>query len=123
MSDAMTPAELVAIIDRAFDSRSGSSVRQCECGRTFFNPSMDWDWEDGEIEKLVNDPNATALTYAVTAVVLDGRYFVSDCRCWHERAIKVGEWLCANQDSVAEFFAEKRRVLAAKLIRTPEIIP
>ena len=96
----------------AFDENTGSCRRTCACGREFFDGYNNYDWCEGEIEKLREDPNATELGHSVGAIDLEGRSYMLDCECWHERAKRIINWLDANAEQVAAYLTlEKKRKL------------
>jgi len=107
--------------EKGFSSRSAGAVRECKCGRVFYNPGGNWDFEDGEIERLAKDPNATALEWAVESIILENIEYALDCDCWRERAIKVINWLLAHDDSIAEFLSLERERKQAEASRAPVV--
>jgi len=69
-----------------FDSRVGSSVRTCCCGRVYFNPDGGWDWEEGLLEELYaeaeKDPDKyRALDYPVGYMMINDQTVVYNCPC------------------------------------------
>ena len=84
------------------------------CGREFFDDHNSYDWEEGELEKLRLDPKATAVDYSVGTICFEGREYVMDCDCWHERARKIKAWLDGHDHRIAEYLTlEKQRLQAA----------
>lgn len=103
--------------EQAFRSRVHGCVRDCACGRIYYNPDeRSWTWEDGELDRLRKNPNATASVYAVGTVEFEGRIYADACDCWKERAARIVEWLRTHDDQIAEFLnlEKKRRAAAAK---------
>jgi hypothetical protein len=96
--------------ERAFDTGTGSCVRTCACGRVFYNPDSDWDFAQGELKELQENPDATWLDYAVTSVSFEGTEYVTDCKCWHERAEKIMGFIDGHAYKIAEYLTlEKER--------------
>lgn len=101
----------LTVFERAFGGSAGSCRRSCECGREFYNPDGGWSWENGELEALAANPNATSIEWSVGTVEFEGRFYVPDCTCWHERALKIIAWMEGHVESIAEYFKleNKRR--------------
>jgi hypothetical protein len=97
--------------EKAFDMHISGPVAECNCGRIFWDSyNSGYDWSEGEKERLSENPKATAVPYGVQRISLEGRYYCSDCDCWHERARRIEDWLRDNQEQIAEWFKlEKRR--------------
>lgn len=101
--------------ERAFTLPRASRDERCNCGRIFFDgQNGGWDWEDGEYEKYLNDPNATVLTHSASAVMVQGTEYATDCDCWHEIATKVMNFLDANRHGIAEYFKLERERLQSQ---------
>lgn len=98
----------------AFDAHVGTCSAFCVCGRQFYNPNRyDWDWADGEIEALESNNNATAIDDAVSYVSFEGREYVAECDCWHERAERIMGFLDGHGCEIAQYFKlEKERKIA-----------
>lgn len=94
--------------ERAFSTRSAGCVRDCACGRVFYNPNGGWTWEDGEVEALAANPKATALEWACGEVEFEGATYAADCDCWHQRAVKVATWIISHAAEIAEFLSLER---------------
>lgn len=107
----------------AFDGHVGSCVRDCACGRVFYNPDGGWTWELGELEKLEADPKATRLDYSVGSIEFEGQTFVPDCTCWRPRAAKIIGWIEAHAQQIADFLnaESKRKKAEAERMPTVEI--
>jgi hypothetical protein len=104
------PLVLDNFID-AFGSGGAGCVRECACGRVFFNSNGGWTWEEGELEQLQADPNASDLDYSVSAVIFEGVEYAADCICWRPRAARVIGFIHNHDREIAEFLtAEKRRL-------------
>lgn len=104
-----TPPDLETF-ERAFTSHCAGCLRQCECGRQFYDADNIYSWEEGELEKLLADPKAVALEYAVETMSLEGREYVLDCSCWHERAKHIKGFIDSHARSIAEYLKlEKER--------------
>lgn len=112
------------LFERAFSNMCGGCRRTCECGRVFFDKSNNGcTWNDGELEQLENDPNATGLGYAVSTMTVEGRTFVMDCNCWVERAKAIAKWLDGNGHGICNWFNLRKgqELVAAKSM--PEVTP
>lgn len=68
-------------------SGAGSCRVTCEfCGRTHFNGTHDWDWDEGELEELLakakSEPDRFLdHDYTPTWCYLDGKVTVAECPC------------------------------------------
>jgi hypothetical protein len=114
-------AEALENFEAAFRDRGAGCVRQCDCGRIYYNPSGEWTWEPGELEKLEANPNATASVYAIGAIVFEGRWYADHCECWKERARKIVAFLKAHDEQIAEFLTLERKRKQAEADRAPVI--
>ena len=104
--------------EKAFDPGRGSSVAACECGKVFYNSNGGWDWEDGELEKLHEDPTAVDLDWSVGYVCFEGSHYVSDCKCWTERAEKIMAFLDGHEISIANYLnlEKQRKITEANMV-------
>lgn len=117
----LTEAELIEVFEDAFSTHSNGCVRECACGKIYYNPDGGWDWEEGEIERLEKNPNATALDYAPGGVEFEGREVCNACTCWHDRAKKIISFLCGHDTPIAAFLNERRTRTVAKANRVPVV--
>lgn len=96
--------------EEAFRDRMTGAVRECECGRVFYNSDGGWDFEEGELESLEKNSNATDLDYSVGTLTFDGTPYCLDCSCWQSKAQKFILWLNGHRSEIAEYFKlEKSR--------------
>lgn len=104
------PADLQEF-EEAFRVPVGSCRDTCACGKEFYDDANDgYSWEEGELEKLRSDPKAVGLRYSVGYVEFEGRQFVLDCPCWHERARKIIGFINGHARPIATFLTlEKKR--------------
>lgn len=114
--------------ERAFNSGSGGCRRVCECGQEFYNSDPGWTWDDGELEDLESS-SAIDCDWTVGTIIFEGKEYVMDCDCWHERALKIMRWIDSHDDEIALYLSgekeEKRRIAeAAPLVKhNAEILP
>ena len=96
---------------KAFDPGGCSCQGTCNCGRIFYNDDENgWDREDGELERLRADKNATAVDYAVSMVIFEGREYAMNCNCWRARAKRIIEFIDSHAESIAKYLTiEKKR--------------
>lgn len=87
---------------QAFDCGVGSCRRICNCGREFYNANGGWDFAPGEREELERS-GATNLDWSVGLLAFEGAHYVSDCDCWHERAVKIMAFLDTHRGSIAKY--------------------
>jgi len=106
--------------ERGFSTNGAGCRTTCICGRVFYNPNGGWDWEDGELDALAADPNATPVDWSCGEIIIDGRAFALDCSCWHERGRRILEWCLGHDDEIAEFLKEVKtaKELAARVAPT-----
>ena len=96
----------------AFSSHEGGSIRECACGRLYFNSDGGWDWEDGELERLqklaIKDPEGYAdLPYTVTGVEVNGQFFVDGCKCGHPARYE--RFLADNAGGIADYLNRRAK--------------
>ncbi len=110
----MTDEKKIEIFEEAFqDTGIVGSRRDCVCGNIFYNSNGGWDWEDGELEGLAKNINATDVDYSVGTITFEGKGYCLDCTCWHKRALMIFRFLMShNSPVVALFRAVKKYELA-----------
>jgi len=108
----------------AFSDGVGSCRSMCACGKVFYNPDPFWEWEEGELEELINDPDAIQLDYSVGYVSFEGRTFVNACDCWHERAKQIKEFIDRHSVKIARYLNEekKRKTIEARQSPTVDLL-
>ena len=102
MNDQCSP-----LFKKVFDS-GGGSMRECACGKIHFDSSVNgWDWEDGELEKLILNSKAQPGIFVerdgtVSCMEVFGQEIVYGCDCnlaeqWEKNinthAVKIAEYL------------------------------
>lgn len=107
--------------EKAFSDKVGSCRAQCACGKQYYNPDGGWHWEDGELEALEADQNATALDCSVGYVTFEGTTYVIDCNCWHERAKRISAFLDTHMQKIADYFKEERLRKTEEAAAVPSI--
>ena len=83
---AVVGASVSEEFERAFGTRCAGPVRECDCGRTCFDGVNDYDWEDGEFERLeagerMSPKRYYRMNYAVETMAVAGREIVMGCPC------------------------------------------
>lgn len=108
--------------EKVFDSHSSGCIHECQCGRVFFDVyNDDWDWEEGELEKLEDlakkEPDKyISVAHSVGYMRIDGKNFVYDCPC--NQIVKYEQFLLNHEEDIAQFLnlrAAKLRELANKI--------
>jgi len=108
--------------ERAFTTCVSGCRQRCHCGREFFdNANSGYDWAEGELEKLLDDPKATALDYAVETIIVEGREYVSDCDCWHARAAVLIGFIDSHARGIAAYLNREKRRLEALAEHAPTV--
>ncbi|MEK6883128.1 MAG: hypothetical protein AABY22_26115 [Nanoarchaeota archaeon] len=106
----------------AFSSASGGCVRDCQCGKTYFDGDQSYDWADGELEELKKNKNAIELGHTVSTIIFDGIEYVIDCKCWLKRAEQIMGFIDSQNHQIAFYLnLEKKRKLK-KANNLPEVI-
>ena len=107
------------IFQDVFDSRAGGCIRECDCGRTYFDGSYGggWGWEDGELEGLKEQALKLPDKYfncdhSIGGLEINGLFFVHDCICGGSERY---ELFLINEDSrVAEYLNRRSEELKRK---------
>jgi len=98
------------IFEEAFADGCGSCSMDCACGKQYYNPDPSWDFEEGELEALQNDPEAISLEWSAGHISFEGKTYVLDCDCWKQRAETIASFLDAHAGKIVEYLTlEKRR--------------
>lgn len=109
--------------ERAFRGGVGGFRRRCECGVEYWDAhNVGYDWDEGEIEALQNDPKAKALDYAVGVVEFEGHLYVDGCTCWHKRAKRVIAFLEEHAEAIAQFLSLEKRRKQIEADRSPVVV-
>lgn len=95
----------------AFRLRSGGCVRDCRCGLIYFHDDeYDWDWEDGELEKLQENSAAFGRGHSISEIDVGGITYCLECDCWHQAARDYMKFFHNYKHQIAEYFKlEKNR--------------
>jgi hypothetical protein len=104
-----------------FRTRAAGAVRQCCCGRVFYNPGNGWDWDEGELDSLAANPNATSVEWACGEVRIDGVIYAQDCTCWHERGLTILKWVLGHDEEIAQFLTNVKAAKTAEANRAPVV--
>lgn len=86
----------------AFKLPVGSCRGVCNCGKTYYNSNGGWGFDDTEIEQL-KVMGAIDLDYSVGFIELEGRTYIYDCECWHERAIQIQSFIDGHNHQIANY--------------------
>lgn len=87
---------------------------ECACGKTFYDSCGHWDWEDGELEALIEDDNAHDLWSGVRLIEFEGSQYISACNCWHDRALRIIGFMDSHCREIACYLmAERKRAIEA----------
>ena len=117
----MIPVNLEQLenFETAFHNMVAGSVRTCDCGKVFYNPTGGWDWEDGELEALDKSESATGVDWTVQTIWIQGKEYCNDCDCWHKPATQVFDWIIKNRHAVTELLNLEKKRLESEAMDTP----
>ena len=102
--------EKLNVFIKSFTSNSGGCRRTCFCQKEFYdNFNEGYTWDEGELESLLENKNATPLNYSVESVIINGREYVSDCDCWHKIAEAIVTFLDNNSYAVAAYLTNEKK--------------
>ncbi len=107
--------------ERAFSSGTGGCVRTCNCGVRFYDNDGSYDWEEGELDGLRADPTARALEHTVGDISFEGKEYVDACDCWHERALKLMDWIDGHAYKVADYLTLEKKRKQEEADRSPVV--
>lgn len=94
---------------RGFRTIMSHATMPCACGKVFYNPNGDWDWDEGEMEALEKS-EATAIEHSVGEVPFEGKVYADACTCWHDRAIMIMKFIDSHRYGIADYLSlEKKR--------------
>jgi hypothetical protein len=100
--------------ERAFDAHVGTCRAHCHCGKEYWDGHNDgYSWDDGEVEALEADPEATKLDYSVGFVEFEGKQYVNACDCWHKRAEQIIAFIDGHGREIADYLTREKRRLQA----------
>jgi hypothetical protein len=118
----MNETELLDIFEDTFRLRISGCRATCHCGKTFYNGSGGWDWEDGEIEAL-EKAGATPVDHGVGYVQFENCDYVDACSCWHARAKMVIAFITTHDEQIADFLNKRRERTIAKAAKVAAVKP
>ncbi len=95
----------------AFRAGGSSCYEQCGCGREFYNLDGDWDDDYESLVQLQEDPDAKAMDHDIGFIEFEGREYVFDCDCWHERAKKIVAFIDTHDYEIAKYLSLKKERL------------
>lgn len=97
---------------QAFSTNSSGCVRECKCGRKFYDNQNAYDWEKGELEALQKDKFAKPLDYSAGTLFIAGVEYAIDCDCWYDKAKDLMGYLDKYAHCIAAYLnLEKERKL------------
>lgn len=100
----------LANFDEAFSTRISSCTEICDCGVTYYDSYNDYDWEDGELERLIEDETSVPVDHSVGSLYFFGKTYVSVCECWKEESKKIIRFIENYSQEIADFLhLEKQR--------------
>jgi Zn-finger nucleic acid-binding protein len=81
---------------------------------TWFDPSRDWDWEEGELEKLLENEKGhpdryRTMDHSVGTMKINGKEIVTGCGCDHARAYEA--FLIDDAERIAEYLNRRGQEL------------
>lgn len=93
----------------------GSPSILCEfCGRTHFAPTSDLDWDEGELDELLDrekkEPDKYLADHSVSSILwgyLDGRQIVAGCPCNSGR--KYEDFILRHRYVIVDFLQARAR--------------
>lgn len=107
--------------EEAFISYVGSCNRICNCGKEFYNDHWSWGWADGELDALRADPNAVSIDTSVGLIMIDGKEYVPNCNCWHERAMQIINFINSHKHQIARYLNTEKEYQAKKVAMLPTV--
>jgi hypothetical protein len=107
--------------ERAFADSTAGCVRECDCGRVFYDGYNSYDWEEGEKERLKADKSATRVEYSVGDISFDGGQYVDACDCWHKKAESLMAWLDSHAHKCAKYLNLEKKRLQRLADRAPTV--
>lgn len=107
--------------ENSFSDGVGSCRATCDCGKEYYNIDRGWSWEEGELEELEADSNASAIEWSIGYVTFEGRTYVIDCNCWHERAKLIMNFIDNHSRKIAKYLKEERKRKQLELNNIPVI--
>jgi hypothetical protein len=94
----------------AFHAGTGGCLRSCNCGRIYYDAVSPCDWEEGEIERLDTNEEATGCEHSISDLRINGVEYVMSCDCWHKKAEELMSFIDKNAYQIAKYLnAEKTR--------------
>jgi|GEM_PF-1437568 len=93
--------------------QASTNAIQCElCGRTYFNPSTGFDWEEGELEELIAQSEEEPDKYLSLNCdpewgYIDGKQAVIDCKC--NLLSKYENLFWESRRIIAEYFRQRAK--------------
>lgn len=105
------------IFSEVFDSHCAGPVRDCVCGITHFDTCNNYDWEDGELEGLIEKAETQPDKYrasdgAVGTIEINGIEIVWGCTC--DKAKKYETFLIEEGPRIIEYLRRRAAALRDK---------
>lgn len=91
----------------------------CVCGRTFYAPEGDWDWNPGEYSELERDSAATRLPHSVRMFDFKGGEYCLDCDCYAEALEQHLSRVESHGERIVRYWNERNRAIAQYLEQLP----
>jgi len=105
------------IFREAFNSHTGGICRDCVCGRVHFNSEDASDFDEGELEELMEKAKAQPGKYierdhTVSTMEINGIEIVNGCAC--DSAQKYEQLFIREAAQIAEYLNNRASALRAK---------
>jgi len=105
----------IASFEDAFRAGGGGCLRECRCGRVFYDTANSWDWNEGELDALDANENATGCSFAIGEILIGGTSYADACDCWHAVASRYVEFFDENAERIAAYYNAERERLQRRL--------
>ncbi len=105
----------------AFAIGSGGCRRECDCGIQFYNSDGGWDWEEGELDELMANGDARDLDCTITEIRFEGKEYVYQCDCWHERAEELMGFIDSHAYGIAQYLTLEKLRMQAEADNMPTV--
>ena len=92
----------------AFSMDTSGGTHECICGKVYYDYAGFWEWEEGELEELEKNPNVLAVNHAIGLLQFEGKIYVSDCECWHERVNALMGFIDSHSHQIAKYLNSER---------------
>jgi len=99
--------------EQAFRANHAGCRGVCDCGKSYYNSSGVWDFEEGELEELEKSDAINSI-YSIGYINLEGSEYIDVCPCRDDRVETILNFIDSHSSQIAEYLNLESSQMMAK---------